>query len=204
MLWFLMLILCSASAVAVAIPLIRRYEARDARVEDAAVYQDQLKEVDRDLQSGSINNSEAKSAKVEIERRLEATARYEVPSKPIPSFWRNVALVASVALVIVGGIYLYVLLGNPTMSSPPAISTQSLGPQQQQMAMILSMVRKQAEDLKANPKDMDGWVRLMRSLQVLNEPEKAKAAFAFALKAFDGDLLATEKLKAAAAELKID
>ena len=204
MLWFLMLILCSVSAVAIAFPLIRRYEARDARAEDAAVYQDQLKEIDRDLQSGSINEPEAKSAKVEIQRRLEATARYEVPGPPISSFWRNVAWVASVALIIMGGVYLYALLGNPSMPSASAISAPSQTPQQEQMAMILSMVRKQAEELKANPKDMDGWIRLMRSLQVLNEPEKAQVAFAFALKAFDGDVPATEKLKAAASELKIN
>ena len=204
MLWFLMLISCSAAAVAVAVPLIRRHEAHYARAEDAAVYQDQLQEVDRDLQSGSINEPEAQSAKFEIHRRLEATARYAAPSAPISAFWRNVALVASTAVVIVGGVYLYAALGNPTMPSSQAISAQSQSPQQQQMAMILGMVRKQADQLKVNPKDMDGWIRLMRSLQVLNEPEKASAAYAFALKVFDGDAPATEKLRAAASEMKIN
>ena len=204
MLWFLMVILCSASAVAIAFPLIRRYEARDGRLEDAAVYQDQMKEVDRDLQSGAINEPEAKSAKVEIQRRLDATTRYELPHPPLSSFWRNLALVASTAVVILGGINLYALLGNPTMPSSVAVTPQSPSPQQDQTAMILAMVRKKAEELKANPKDMEGWILLMRSLQVLNEPDKARAAFAFALKTFDGDGPATDKLKAAASELKIN
>lgn len=204
MLWFLLLSLSSASAVAIAYPLIRRYEKHDARAEDAAVYQDQLKEVERDYQSGLINAPEAKSAQVEIQRRLEATARYALPGQPISAFWRNTALVASVALVTVGGVYLYALLGNPNLPSATAIPTQSQTPQQEQMTMILGMVRKQAEELKANPKDMDGWIRLMRSLQVLNEPDKARSALAFALKAFDGDAVVTEKLKATATELNIN
>ena len=204
MLWFLLLSLSSASAVGIAYPLIRRYEKRDARAEDAAVYQDQLKEVERDLQSGLINAPEAKSAQVEIQRRLEATARYQLPSQPVSASWRNAALVASVALVTVGGVYLYAVLGNPNMPSASAIAAQPQTSEQEQMTMILGMVRKQAEELKANPKDMEGWIRLMRSLHVLNEPDKARSALAFALKAFNGDAVATERLKAMALELKIN
>ena len=200
-LWFLMLVLCSAATVAVAFPLIRHYEARDAREESAAVYQDQLNEVDRDLQAGAINEPEAKLAKVEIERRLAAARRDVVPSRPLSPFWRNVALAAVVGIVIIGSVTLYAKLGNPTL---PSAGSDTQAVQQDQMAMILGMVRKQAEELKANPKDMEGWIRLMRSLQVLNEPDKARAALSFALKAFDGDATAVEKLKAAASELNIN
>ena len=198
LLWFLMLVLCSAATVAIAFPLIRHYEALDARAESVAVYQDQLKEVDRDLQAGSINEPEAKLAKVEIERRLAAATRDVAPSRPLSPFWHNVALAAVVGIVIIGGVSLYAKLGNPTLPS------DALAAQQDQMAMILGMVRKQAEELRTNPKDMEGWIRLMRSLQVLNEPDKAQAALAFALKAFDGDATAVEKLKAAASELNIN
>ena len=201
LLWFLMLVLCSAATVAIAFPLIRHYEALDARAESVAVYQDQLKEVDRDLQAGSINEPEAKLAKVEIERRLAAATRDVAPSRPLSPFWHNVALAAVVGIVIIGGVSLYAKLGNPTL---PSATSDTQAAQQDQMAMILGMVRKQAEELKANPKDMEGWIRLMRSLQVLNEPDKARAALAFALKAFDGDATAVEKLKAAASELNIN
>ena len=198
LLWFLMLVLCSAATVAIAFPLIRHYEALDARAESVAVYQDQLKEVERDLQAGSINEPEAKLAKVEIERRLAAATRDVAPSRPLSPFWRNVALTAVVGIVIIGSASLYAKLGNPTLPS------DALAAQQDQMAMILGMVRKQAEELRTNPKDMEGWIRLMRSLQVLNEPDKARAALSFALKAFDGDATAIEKLKAAASELNIN
>ncbi|MEP6828633.1 MAG: c-type cytochrome biogenesis protein CcmI [Aestuariivirga sp.] len=199
-LWFLMLILCSAATVAIAFPLIRHYEARDARAESAAVYQDQLKEVDRDLQVGSINEPEANLAKVEIERRLAAATRDIAPSRPLSPVWRNAALAAVVGIVIIGSVSLYAKLGHPML---PSADLEAQAAQQDQMAMILGMVRKQAEELKVNPKDMEGWIRLMRSLQVLNEPDKAQTALSFALKAFDGDATATKKLKAAASELNI-
>ena len=162
-LWFLMLILCSAAAVAIAFPLIRRYEVRDARAEDAAVYQDQLKEVDRDLQSGSINEPEAKSAKVEIERRLEATTRYDAPSAPISSFWRNVALAASVGFVILGSVSLYAVLGNPSQPSV-LVAGRPTAPVQQVdaavnngAAQVDQMISKLQARLKINPSDAEGW-----------------------------------------------
>ena len=201
LLWFLMLVLCSAATVAIAFPLIRHYKARDARAESAAVYLDQLKEIDRDLMAGAINEPEAKLAKVEIERRLAAATRDVAPSRPLSPFWRNVALTAVVCIVIIGSVSLYAKLGHPTM---PSAASDGMAVQQDQMAMILGMVRKQAEELRTNPKDMEGWIRLMRSLQVLNEPDKARAALSFALKAFDGDAPAVEKLKAAASDLNIN
>ena len=169
-LWFLMLILCSAAAVAVAIPLVRRYEARDAQPEDSAVYQDQLKEVDRDLQSGSINEPEANSARVEIQRRLAASKRYNTPSQPLSSFWRNVALVASVGFVILGGVYLYALLGNPglpsvSVATPQSAPAQTAAAQPQQTAAAVNngaaqvdqMISKLQTRLNANPNDAEGW-----------------------------------------------
>ena len=125
LLWFLMLVLCSAATVAIAIPLIRHYEALDARAESVAVYQDQLKEVDRDLQAGSINEPEAKLAKVEIERRLAAATRNVAPSRPLSPFWRNVALVAVVGIVIIGSVGLYAKLGHPTLPSATSDSLAS-------------------------------------------------------------------------------
>ena len=174
LLWFLMLILCSAAAVAVSIPLIRRYEERDAKAEGAAVYQDQLKEVERDLQAGSINEPEAKSAKIEIERRLEATIRDASPSQPIASFWRNVALAVIAAFVILGGVNLYALLGSPNQPSvqvvPPApvqtaaqlqqAPTQQAGAAPTQggnAAQVDQMIAKLQARLKTSPNDAEGW-----------------------------------------------
>jgi cytochrome c-type biogenesis protein CcmH len=57
-------------------------------------------------------------------------------------------------------------------------------PQADQQSMIHGMVDKLAGELKQNPRDVDGWVRLMRARMVLGETEKATAALHDAAKAF--------------------
>ncbi|WP_119418383.1 c-type cytochrome biogenesis protein CcmI [Desertibaculum subflavum] len=72
--------------------------------------------------------------------------------------------------------------------APPAAPPR--GPSQEQMqaaakmapeerqAMIRGMVDSLAARLQENPNDREGWVRLARSYEVLNEPAKAKDAWA--------------------------
>ena len=55
-----------------------------------------------------------------------------------------------------------------------------------QQAMIHSMVDRLAARLKANPKDADGWVSLMRARMVLGDQAAATAAYRDAAKAFAG------------------
>ena len=52
------------------------------------------------------------------------------------------------------------------------------------MTMIRGMVDGLAEKLKDEPNDPDGWIRLIRSRLVLNEPEKASAALTRAMEVF--------------------
>ena len=54
-LWILMTILCSVTAVLIAIPLIRNYEKMGAQTQQTEIYNDQLAEVGRDLASNHIN-----------------------------------------------------------------------------------------------------------------------------------------------------
>jgi cytochrome c-type biogenesis protein CcmH len=70
-------------------------------------------------------------------------------------------------------------------------------------AMIHSMVDKLAGELKANPKDSGGWVRLMRARMVLGEPDKAAQAYRDAHKAFAGTPAAQAALQEAAKSLGI-
>ncbi|HEY4996086.1 MAG TPA: hypothetical protein VII21_07290, partial [Aestuariivirga sp.] len=77
-------------------------------------------------------------------------------------------------------------------------------PDSGQQAMIEAMVQKQADSMKANPKDLEGWLRLIRSYTVLKSPEKAKAALQSAKQAFDADQGSLAKLQAIADELGIN
>jgi cytochrome c-type biogenesis protein CcmH len=70
-------------------------------------------------------------------------------------------------------------------------------------AMIHSMVDKLAGELKSNPHDSGGWVRLMRARMVLGEADKAAQAYHDARKAFSDNPAAQSALQEAAKSLGV-
>jgi len=69
--------------------------------------------------------------------------------------------------------------------------------------MVRAMVDGLAARLRQNPRDADGWIRLMRSRMVLNDPAAARAALRSGLAAFAGDAAVQARLRDAARELGI-
>ncbi len=65
----------------------------------------------------------------------------------------------------------------PGPSAADIDAAQSMTPEQQQ-AFINDMVGRLAEKLKANPDDLDGWIRLARAYQVLQRSDDARLAWA--------------------------
>lgn len=83
------------------------------------------------------------------------------------------------------------------------LSAASSIPPGKQDEMVDAMVERLAGRLKANPRDADGWIRLMRSRMVLNQGDKAKEALRSGLAAFQGDAAMQGRLRRAAAELGV-
>lgn len=69
--------------------------------------------------------------------------------------------------------------------------------------MIDGMVEGLAQKLKANPKDADGWVRLLRSRMVLGQKDQAGKDLATARKALAGDASDLSRVNEAAKQLGI-
>lgn len=106
--------------------------------------------------------------------------------------------------------------GLAAPSAPPAAAPATAaipGPSQDQLAaaaaippgeqdkMAHAMVDRLAGRLAANPRDAEGWMRLMRSRAVLNDPAGARQALASGLKAYSDDAATQARLKAAAGQL---
>jgi len=70
---------------------------------------------------------------------------------------------------------------------------------EERKAMILAMVGKLASRLESQPDDVEGWARLGRSYMVLNQPDKAKDAYARAVKLKPDDPQLTQALAEASA-----
>ena len=84
--------------------------------------------------------------------------------------------------------------------------TAQLGPQAVpagQQAMIQGMVDRLAAQLKAQPRDADGWIRLMRSRMVLGDPASASGALRDSLAAFSDSAPTQTKLRDAAKSMGV-
>jgi cytochrome c-type biogenesis protein CcmH len=73
----------------------------------------------------------------------------------------------------------------------------------QQDEMVQGMVARLAGRLKDNPKDADGWIRLMRARMVLGETAAAQDALRSGRAAFQGDAATQSRLDQAAAALGV-
>ncbi|HEX8191860.1 MAG TPA: hypothetical protein VF552_03085 [Allosphingosinicella sp.] len=76
-------------------------------------------------------------------------------------------------------------------------------PPSRQNEMARGMVDRLAARLRAAPGDADGWIMLMRSRMMLNEPQRAAEALRAGLAAFPGDAAAQARLRGAARELGV-
>ncbi len=74
-------------------------------------------------------------------------------------------------------------------------------PPRERDAAIQSMVDGLADRLESSPRDVEGWILLMRSRVVLGEREVAATAFRKALEVFKDDSAASGKITTAAIEL---
>lgn len=70
-------------------------------------------------------------------------------------------------------------------------------------AMIEGMVAKQAASLKANPRDLDGWQRLIRARMVLGQAQAAAQAYRDASKVFAGSPTEQAALRQTAASVGV-
>ena len=182
-LWLLMTILCSATAVVMSIPLIRHYDDQGREVQDQAIYQDQLSEVDRDELAGTIDAPEAKAARAEIRRRLAIAETTMKKSQPLSSGWKMLALVSTAALVILGGVNLYAYLGTPELPSvsnlqPPTPAVPTTQDSVSGSGQIDTLITKLQARMQANPRDAEGW-RMLGWAQ-FNKQNYAASAEAYA------------------------
>ena len=173
-----MIILCSATAVVVSFPLIRRYDDQNIGSQEQAIYQDQLSEVDRDLSVGTINAPEADAARSEIRRRLAASEAIARQSQPLSTTWKMLALALTTGLVILGSVLLYAQLGAPQMPSVATSQPTSASTNQATDSQAETMIATLLARLQSNPKDAEGW-RMLGWAQ-FNSRHYAEAADAYA------------------------
>ena len=159
-------------------PVLRQHRPDSRGSHEAAVYRDQLKEIERDLARGLIASGDAQAARREVERRLLKAATAETEPAPAPAAPRRGRLVVAAAAVLIPALTLglYLDLGAPELPDRP------LAARQQELAQgeapdVQAMVARLEARLRDQPGDVEGWLMLGRSRSALGDEPAAVEAY---------------------------
>jgi cytochrome c-type biogenesis protein CcmH len=185
-LWFVFALMTAAAVFAVLWPLGRGPRLSREGTE-AAVYKDQLTEIDRDVTAGLIGPSEAEAARVEISRRLLAAADAEgaAPASSNVTLRRAVAVIALAGLPI-AAVAFYLPLGSPKLPDFPLAERAQAPDASQPLEYLVAQVEAH---LEKNPTDGRGWTVLAPVLAKLGRLDDAIRAYRNAI-AYGGDTAA--------------
>jgi cytochrome c-type biogenesis protein CcmH len=168
--WVLGALLALAAVALVARPLWRRRAASAAVSRDAmnaAVFRDQLHEIDADLAAGKLAQADYDRAREEIERRVLEDFP-QVMEKGPHTTGGNRLVACGVLAVPLLALGIYFAVGNPAAIAPGDAAQRE----------IEAMVDRLAARLQNNPEDVEGWKMLGRSYGVLGRFPDAVNAYA--------------------------
>jgi len=179
------LVTIAATAV-VTLGLWRVPRALRASADDlnAAVYRDQLAELDAALAEGGISTDHHGRAKEAIRGRLaqdlSGSTANVVAARSSRTRWISGGI--ALAVPIVAGL-LYATLGNPEALLAQPAPNVAAGDSAHGLdsPQIVAMVERLAARLADNPDDLDGWTMLGRSYSALGRFEEASRAYAQAI-----------------------
>ncbi len=181
-LWFLLASITAVALILVLRPLLWKQRSGASRaVLETAVYRDRLSEVKRDLERGLLSPAEAEAAETEISRRMLSVAEtgksVTVGAPAARLRWTAAALVT--AIVPLGTVVLYLLLGSPGQPGHPFQARQAEREAATQHSGIDmgEAIERLAERLEQEPGNIEGWILLGRSYA--SEARYGEAAQAF-------------------------
>jgi cytochrome c-type biogenesis protein CcmH len=179
LLWLLFALLTAAVLAAVLAPLVGTFTQDDpAEAGTMAVYRDQLTELEAETARGLVDDAEAEAARLEISRRLlasAATSERATLRSPIASVGtRPVALAVALAVPVLA-LAVYITHGAPDLPAFPHAAQPSdpLGG-----ARLTDLVAKVEAQLRKSPNDGDGWDAIAPVYYKLERFRDAADAFA--------------------------
>jgi cytochrome c-type biogenesis protein CcmH len=188
-LWLILTLFIGVAALIVLAPFFFGGGAKDTPT-SLHVYKDQLAEVDRDKAQGLIDEAEAASARLEIERRILAAGADAAPAQTISPNWQYRMATGVAAIVVLGSVGLYAVLGRPDLPSAQnqalvvdsrqtaqAAGAQPGGAQQQPGGNVESLVKRLEKRLEENPNDAESWRMLGWTYYNMSRHKDAVAAY---------------------------
>ena len=188
----LLLVLCVAGVVLWVLLRQRAVPTSASQANaNANVYRAQIKDLDREHESGHISEEEWKVSRDELSLRLledTSTADEPVAKKESPALWTAVILAVALPVSAVG---LYMWVGEPEALNPMALKS----PDQVDQKDLAKMAQTLADKLQSQPENLQGWVMLGRTYRTLENFDAALRAYDTALKLSADDDLQLERIE---------
>jgi cytochrome c-type biogenesis protein CcmH len=189
MLAFFLALMTAIAIAAVGFPLLwpKRTPAPSRRAHDLAVYRDQLAELERDSARGVLDPGQAQGARLEIERRILATAKTDERPQTIRPKLRHIVLLLSTVLPL-AGFGFYLMTGRPDLPAQPFADRSPATANNQIAQRLIDELNKR---LAQKPDDLQNWALLGRTMLGIGKYREAADAFgrAVALAPDRADLL---------------
>lgn len=164
MLEFLLALLTTATVGALLVPLLRSRVSTTRRLDgELAIYRDQLAEIERGRADGTLTESDAAAARLEIERRILAAADSTtvLSTSDAPTLHKVLppALAVIIPLIALG---LYLKTGHPGLPAAPFVAeARRDAPPPMDVARLVAEARARAA---AQPEDPDAQSALGEAL----------------------------------------
>ncbi|WP_206454875.1 c-type cytochrome biogenesis protein CcmI [Aurantimonas marina] len=185
--WFIAAGMTVAATLVALWPLFRASpdEAATRADHDVEVYAAQLRELDADVERGTIAAGEAETARAEIGRRLlKAAGRVKGGGDGGAAGWRRPGVIAAIGFIAIavplGSAALYMTFGVPGLPDMPLATRQT--PPQLPGQDVESLVATAEAQLRSNPNDGRGWDVLAPIYLRLDRPDDAATAFGNAIR----------------------
>lgn len=180
--WFILALMTGGAVLALLWPMSRRGEAPAEPAQSATetgFYEDQLREIERDLGRGLIAPVEAESARTEAGRRLLRANRDGTPAER-PGIaephlrQRRAASAFALSTIPLVALLAYGLYGSPNLPAQTAADRQSAQASSQDLMKAIGQIEAR---LASDPNDARGWAVIAPVYMRLGRFDEAAHAF---------------------------
>lgn len=177
MIWGLMAAIVVAVLAVVLWPVVRTPRvAKDRADYDMEVFQDQLKEIDRDVTRGVLTDTEAASARIEIQRRILAAGRVAAEAHQTSTRAKRWSLAGGVAVLVpVVALGIYLSVGTPGVATDDVdMASAPVDVDSEKERVVMRLADKVAGD----PTNAESLALLARSYRELRAWDNAAKTYA--------------------------
>lgn len=182
MFWIIISGMVVIAAAFIFIPLFRFKELKTpAPSTEVEFYKAQLREIEKEISTDQIKGEEARTAKLEIERRLIKAANNMDALPPPNKSAIPVYLMGVICFIFSGGVFFYLNIGTPEMPDFQLSKKEEQRGQNPKVKEINAYIAKIHERLAENPNEKMGWIALAHFEGQLGHSVKTARAFERAL-----------------------